>query len=196
MFPRPHLLLASLLLFTLTGCATYEYDIVRPPDLRLHVFHDRDLVIQRAPLEYRLRAYEDRLVVRIYNSTQDTLKLVGDQSTVVDPTGQSHPLRGTAILPGTYIKLILPPAPHIEPAGPSVTFGMTYGVGYWHHPYYGPYWYGGYPYWNEPRYIVVYEAGESYWTWHGETDVRVVLTFQRGNDVPFTQEWVFHRKKM
>jgi hypothetical protein len=181
----------------LTGCAHYEFNVVSPPDLRRHVGVERDTVFHLDPLEYRLRADENHLVVRIFNTSPDMIRLLGDQSSVVDPSGQSHPLRTQAIAPRAYLKFILPPMAYYQPVyGP--TFGIGWGYGYgWHHHWYAgggfePYWYD--LYWDEPRYVATYGEG-GFWRWSGPGDVRLVLTFQRGTEKPFTQEWTFERVK-
>src|SRR5258708_34156135 len=80
------------------GCAHYEYDITSPPDLRQHV-GEKEVIVRVEPLEYRFLSYQDHLVVQIFNPTSDVIQFLGEQRTIVDPSGQSHPLRGQAIPP-------------------------------------------------------------------------------------------------
>jgi hypothetical protein len=174
------------------GCAHYEFDLTRPADLGTHI-GDKDVVIARSPLEYRFNAIEGRLVMRIYNTTPDPIQLLGDQSSVVDPDGQSHPLRSEAIAPQSFIKLILPPwRPHLERTGPSI--GLGFGVVADRHRY------GGDPFYDrnvdvdEPRYLYVADEDGLYWDWDGESDVRISLVFERGGE-RFTQDFVFRREK-
>jgi hypothetical protein len=183
-------------LLALTGCATYEYDIVQPPGVRRHIGHDQDTVIASPPVEYRMRAVEDRLVVRMFNRSNQGLRLVPEQSSVVDPSGQAHPVRGAHLPPGSYTKLVLPPVPHWVPTSPRYGFGMGYGTGFYRGPLLDDEW--GYyePWWDEPQYMAVYEPGESPWNWPADSDVRLVLTFQRGNEGPFTQEWTIRKRRM
>ena len=184
------------------GCVRYEYDIVRPPDLARHIREDRDLIIHRPPLEYRMRSVENYLVIRVFNPTPEPIRLLGDQSFVIDPYGQSHPLQGQTIAPGTYIKLIFPPPrPQVEPTGPTIGFGV--GMGFGRAWGYGPgrwgYWgYDAYydPYWDYPRYYTVYSGNAVYWNWTGQSDVRVSMVYQRPDQKPFTQDWLFHRQRM
>src|SRR5437879_2762117 len=105
------------------GCAKYEYNLVKPPDLARHISANTDTVFTLDPLEYRLRTVENRLVMRAFNPTSDVIELVGPKCSVVDPDGQSHPLRSQSIAPQSFIKLIFPPP------RPQV-----------YEPYYGPYW--------------------------------------------------------
>ena len=44
-------------------------------------------------------------------------------------------------------------------------------------------------------YYYVEDHGQAYWEWHGESDVRLHLTYQK-NDQEFFHEFLFHRKKM
>jgi hypothetical protein len=177
-------------LFLLTGCTHYEFNIVSPADLRQHIGVDRDVRVTLAPIEYRLRAYEDHLVIQIYNRSNEAILLLSDQSAVVDPQGESHAVRGKVIAPEAYIKLILPPMPHYAAMyGPGFGLGVGYGYGF------GPRFGGGFydPFWDGPRYVAVEEPGVSYWRWEGLGNVRLLLAFQQGGNKPFTQQWTFSR---
>jgi hypothetical protein len=66
------------------------------------------VVFRVDPLEYSMRTVDNRLVVRVFNPTDDAIELVGPRCSVVDPDGQSHPLRTQSIAPGSFIKLIFP----------------------------------------------------------------------------------------
>src|SRR5579864_7156298 len=186
----------AIALALLSGCAHYEYDLVRPADLAQHIGADYDVIVRLPPLEYRLRTVDDYLVMRIFNSTNDRIRLLGEQSVAVDPQGQSHPLRSRMIAPRSFIKLILPPPPpQVGPVGPSFGFGFGfgprwgYGVGLYD-PLYDPYW--GYP-----RYYAPPDAAAPYyWTWSDQGDARLELTFQSGGQKPFAQRFLFHRRRM
>lgn len=191
---RPQLV-ALFLLCSLTGCARYEYDIVSPPEMAQHVGSKADVVLSRDPLQYRLISADNHLILRIFNPTSDRIQLLGPQSVAVDPQGQSHPLRSLTMAPNSFIKLILPPMrPDIAPSGPVIGIGIgayagPYGLGY-DDPFYDPLW-------ERPRYYAVYDAENAYfWDWPGEGDVRLTLVFQRDEQKPFSQEFVFHRRKM
>src|SRR5688572_22465805 len=173
------IIISSLAL--LCGCARYEYDLIHPPELRRHVGEKADEVIRLEPLEYKLRSVDNRLVIRVYNRGDVPLLLLGEQSVVVAPDGESHPLRGRTIPPGSFVKLIFPPLrPRFERGGP--TFGVGVGVGVSRDRYHGV---GGAhdypsPYSDEPEYYTMYEPSEAlYWDWHGETDARAILVYAR-----------------
>jgi hypothetical protein len=186
--------LFSVLLSTMAGCARYEYDIIRPPEVAQHIGSGNDAVIVLDPLIYRMRSMGSHLVIRIQNPTTDRIQLLGAQSSVVDPHGESHPLRSQTIAPNSFIKLILPPMPpQVAPAGPTIGIGIGAGFGAAY-----PYSYGCYdPLWERPRYYAVNDAeGTYYWEWTGESDVRVNLVFQRDEQKPFSHEFIFHRRKM
>jgi len=185
-----------LTLLAIPGCARYEYDILQPPDLARHIGTKSDIVVRQDPLEYRLRTVDNRLVMRIHNPTQDPIMLLGPQSSVVDPQGQSHPLRTQTIAPQSFIKLIFPPLrPRVERVGPSIgigvggTFGGRYrrhyeGVGY-DQPFYD----------DEPRYLAVVDDDALYWDWRGQGQMRLTLVFDRGGQT-LRHQFVIGRKKM
>ena len=193
----------------LGGCARYEYDLVHPPELRRHVGPKTDQVIRLDSIEYRLRTVDNRLVMRAYNRSDVPLQLLGEQSVVVAPDGESHPIRGRTIPPGSYVKLIFPPPrPRIQNYGP--TFGVGVGVGYSSHDrYHGVV--GASPnvhdplYDHGPAYLTMYEPAEAlYWDWQGETDARMILVYRRAGPSAATapasseirHEFTFHRRKM
>jgi len=185
-------LLPVLLLFSV-GCATYEYDITRPENLAMHVGRKGDAVATWAPVEYRLRAVENRLVMSIYNRTDDSMQLVGERSSVVDPDGQSHPLRNQAIAPQSFAKLILPPyRPRLYHSGP--TFGIGVGTHVGDRRGYG-YDEFDQPYFEEPIYLDVVDDSALFWEWSGEGQIRMSLVFTR-KDETFTQEFVIRRVKV
>lgn len=162
------------------GCATYEYDLVRPPELARHV-GGQPQIVQLNPLAYHLQSYDNRLVMQVQNPTADPITLLGDLSTIVDPAGQSHPIRTQTIAPGSFIKLIFPPIPpRIERVGPSIGIGVRYG---YHSTY------------AEPQYMTVYEDSSFYWDWDDQTDARMNLVYDQAGK-RFMHQFEFHRKKM
>lgn len=177
-----------------SACAKYEYDLVQPGDLARHIGGASDQTVRIEPLIYHLRSYENRLVMRIENPTNEPIQLVGDKSYVVDPGGQSHPLRSQTIAPQTFIKLILPPPrPYYRQNGP--TFGIGFGVGVSDARWHRGSGYGAWA-WDEPRYFAIYDESDAgWWDWDGETDVKLMLVFARERET-FSQMFVLHRRKM
>jgi hypothetical protein len=208
---------ALLLIPLLGGCARYEYDLVEPAELARHIGKAEE-VVPVDPLEYRLRTVENRLVIHVVNPTDEPVTLVGPQSYIVSPGGQSHPLRAQTIAPNTFIPLILPPVrpAYYYPSGPTWGFGFgVVGVGGHSHNHDGGHHRGGgghrgrvyssaayyddpFLYGPPPYYLVDDEVADTiYWKWKGESDVRLHLVFQRGtNAKTFSDDFTFHRKKM
>ncbi len=185
----------SLLLLA-SGCAKYEYNIVEPQDLTAHIGSKTDHVVARAPLEYRLRSYDNRLVMQIFNPTDQPISLSGDRSFVVSPNGQSHPLRSQTVAPGSFIKVILPPPrPRIYQPGPSFGVGIGTTVGHRHHRH--PHFHYHNPLDSQPRYLAAWaDADETYyWDWRGQNEVTMTLVF-RGPKDEFKHAWRFRRQKM
>lgn len=178
--------------FLLPGCVTYEYDLVKPERFAGHISRKSEVVANLDPLAYHFITYENHLIIRIKNDTDDPIQLQGDHSTAIDPHGESHPLRSQTIAPGSFIKLILPPPrPTVYDPGPHFGFGVgVMGGAYHRDPFFAE------DYWSEPRYYTVYdEANNLYWDWPGQSTARLILTFQRG-DKTFKDEFSFFRKKM
>ena len=193
------LLLSALLLAVTGGCAHYEYDVVQPPELARHVGTKQWTSFQRDTLEYRLRTSDDRLVMLIYNRGERTVKLSGSDSAAVDPGGESHPLQSRTVPRDSYVKLILPPPlPQVHSYGPTMGFGV--GVGY-AHGYGGPYrdgfGYGSGMYDDvHPGYYSVYDPNDrTYFSWSGDSDLRLLLTFQEDAGKGFRHEFVLRRRK-
>lgn len=183
--------LPLLLLALCTGCATYEFDITSPQDQVAHIGRKADTESKVEPLIYKWRAVDNRLVVRAFNPTSELITLLGNQSTVVDPQGQSHPLRGQPIAPNSFAKVILPPPrPRVYDHGP------TFGVGVGMHVDRQDLGYPNDPWYDEPRYLTVYADGDAfYWDWNGESEVRLTLVYQRGEQT-FKHEFTIKRVKI
>ena len=125
---RAHLLmrlipLLALLLITV-GCTRYEYDLVEPANLAVHVPSKHPAELQIEPVRYTAITQSDRLVLVIHNETDEPLKLLGEDSFAVDPKGESHPLPTRTVAPSSATKLIFPPVrPTFRRSGSSVGFG-------------------------------------------------------------------------
>lgn len=195
--PVPLLLGALLLLLPVLGggCATYEYDLVKPEKFATHIGRKQEVKVAVDPLEYRFVSYDNHLIVRVFNPTEEPIQLVGGQSSAVDPKGESHPLRTQTIAPGTFVKLVLPPPrPQVYDSGPRIGFGLGVFGRAGHPGFFDPYGEGFYD--TEPRYYTVYDEGNNfYWDWPGETEARLLLTYQRGAKM-FHDEFAFRRKKV
>src|SRR4051812_47758329 len=119
--------LFAMMLLVVSGCAHYEYNVVEPPELARHIPTKSLQVLPRAPLDYQLQTYDNRLVMMIGNPTDQDVTLLGDRSVVVDPAGESHPLPSQTIASHSHIKLIPPPPrPEVYPYGPTFGFGVTH----------------------------------------------------------------------
>jgi hypothetical protein len=178
------------------GCTRYEYDIVQPPDLATHIGRE-EITVPREPLRYRMQVVENRLVMMIDNPTDDTIVLLGEQSSVVDPTGQSRPLRPLAIAPHSFGKLIFPPMRpsfyYARTSGWSVGVGTVVTTGGGRRRFVDdPDYFVG----DEPHYLAVIDDNTLFWEWSGEGAIRLLIQFQRGNDKPFTHDWTISRSKV
>ena len=198
-----------LLLLT-PGCVRYEHDVVQLAGLAGPVGTKSWVSFRRDELEYRLRTADDRLVMRIYNRGERVVKLLGADSVAVDPWGEGHPLQSSTILPGSHVsRVFLPPQPRVTGYGPS--FGVGAGVGY---GYGGPvhdrdhFGYGAYDDVG-PRYYSVYDPNDrTYFNWPGDTDLRLLLTYERGSagksvhggideaERTFRHDFVFRRRRV
>jgi hypothetical protein len=173
------------------GCTRYEYNLVQPSEWSRHIGKETE-VVEQPPLVYRMQTYENRLVLRIQNHSDAPVRLLGEESWVVTPDGESRPLRGQSIAPGAFIKLIMPPpAPVYERSGPSFGFGIGTatssrgrvgtGVGV------------GTTFGDDRIYVA---DDDAYWDWQGETTAKLHLVFQRQDDQRITQDFTFERQKM
>ena len=182
----------------LGGCATYEYDLTAPSEFARHIPRKVDAVVTREPFEYKMQSVDNRLVIRIYNQTDDQIQLLGERSSIVDPDGQSHPLRGGPIAPHSFLKLIIPPPrPRVYESNPTFGVGVGVGVGSYHNTHHHhPYYHSNDPLDDYPRYIAVYDDNDTrYWDWKGEGEARLNLVFQHG-DKEIRQEFTFRRGKV
>jgi len=193
---RRALCAAFLILFAGAGCQ-FEYDVVQPQAFAGHVGTKSDYIVKLDPLEYRLITYDNRLVLRAYNPTDDLITLIGARSTAVDPQNQSHPLETQSIAPHSFIKLILPPIrPQPAPQGPTIGVGFSSG-----YPTDAAFYRTGYsnsvspgPGAAAPNYMAVGDDSALYWDWDGQTTVRLNLQFDRAGKI-FTDDFVFQRVK-
>jgi hypothetical protein len=187
----------SLIVVLLTGCARYEYQLVQPEQFAGHVGSKADYIVKLDPLEYHFQSASGRLVVQIHNPTDQNIQLRGEQSYVVDPGGQSHPLRSLSIAPNSYGKIIIPPMrPEIYDTGPHIGFGVGTYIGEAHHHH------DAHcdavvaqPAVDHPIYLDVYDDESYYWDLSGAGDLRMRFTYQRA-DKTFSDDFVMRRVKM
>jgi hypothetical protein len=192
----------ALLVVFVGGCARYEYDLVRPADLARHIGAKAWESVPLEPLEYRLRTSDNRLVMLLYNCGDRTVRLSGADSAAVDPAGESRPIAGGTILPGSYIKLIFPPARAQVQASPSVGLGVgvgfsnAYGTPYRDGLGFGRLYYGPYDDLS-PHYYSVYDPNNrAYFEWPANAEVTLSLAYEREGTQRFRHELVFRRRKM
>ena len=201
-------LVIGLLALT-TGCARYEYDLVQPQEFAGHIGKGVDRAASVPPITYRMRTVDNRLVIRASNDTDEAIELLGDKSSIVDPNGQSHPLRNQSIAPHSFVKLILPPPrPQYYDPSPNAGFGVGYGfrvdagsdapgqlpdrTAFHMHPN------ATEPYFREPpQYITVYDESDAfYWDWKGAGEARLTLVYRRANNDEERHTFVLRRVKM
>jgi len=157
----------------LCGCGTYQYRILQPQGVAQPVT-EKPVQVSYAPLEYHFAKQHDRLAMQIANPTDDTITLVAERSSVVDPAGESHPLRGRIINPRSFVRMLLPP----------MSLSIPYPDYYWGWgPYWGPYnpYWGPGPYygWYGPPPVSYYEIYTLYdWKWKTGS-ARLRLTYER-----------------
>lgn len=189
--------LAVLALLSAAGCARYQYVLLEPGSGEQAVQKKKWLVVPQDPVTYRLGTEDGRLVVRIANTTDEPIRIIGDRSYAVDPEGETHPIGGGTIAPHAYTHIVLPPPPRIY-RGYTNYHGFGWGYGRWHRPYGWAYG-GGYPYgwydpWYEPSTYTVEVYGPYHWDWKTGT-VRLHLAFERGEN-RFEQSLAVLRRKV
>ncbi len=177
------------LLWMIGGCARYEYQLKQPADWSRHIGPQVQR-IDEPPLGFVMQTYENRLVLQIENHAAETVKLIGGDSWLISPDGQTRSLADQTIAPGSFIKLILPPVrPRAEPSGPTIGFGIGGSTG-------GRIGTGvgvGTTFGRNRVYIVDEEA---YWDWDGGRDVKLKLSFALPDGKTLTRQLLIERQKM
>jgi len=175
------------------GCKQYEYRVLEPAHTAGLIEDKRAMVVRYDPLDYRLSRYHDHVAVRIINPTGDAVMLLGQKSYVVDPQGESHPLRGQPIGPHSHIWLLLPPVPASYTVAGYPSYYGAWSPGWYHGHEWGPYWaYGPWPYY-EP-YAYSYDVYTPFdWTWN-TGEARLHLAYSRG-DEKFEHQFVFLKQE-
>ena len=176
----------SLVLVALCGCAKYQFSIVEPHDLAGEIERKGQRVISRSPLEYTFFDLSgDGLGVRVANTTDEPVQLLGQRSYIVDPHGQTHQMAGGTIAPQSFIHFGMPPLMRVYPSGPRFSIGV--GTGYYHGGHYG----GFGTYWGPPYYDTVVMRP---WDWR-TGDVRFHGEFAL-EDEQFGHDFTFRRERI
>ena len=130
---------------------------------------EQPVTVVYEPLRYHVSRHDEQLVLQIENPTANPVNLVGQKSYVVDPAGESRPIRGRSIAPHSYVQMRLPPTRQTM---------TTYGYGPGYYGPYGPYWYYPYgPYYYPYTYAQSFELVTPYdWKWQ-QGDVRLQLSY-------------------
>lgn len=173
----------AIFVLTLSGCATYEHSVTAPPAMAVRISKDEQR-IDRDELIYWLRTCDNRLVLRIENAGPQTVRMIGEDSWLVTPDGQSRLLFTQVIAPASYIELILPSPGRRDRGGPRIGIGVGVGSDFGGGPYVGP----GIGVGTEAR------NGGGDWAWPPGREVRIRLTFRR-DETPLTHDWTFTRQR-
>jgi hypothetical protein len=145
------------------GCRTYTYRVVQPPPPS-QTIDEQYVTVQCEPLEYRFKREGKRLLMRIVNPTDQRIALLGNNSYVMNPAGESHPLPPQVLAPHGYASLLLPPKPIMAAVPEPPGWGWSWGPGFptFGPPVYGDFYYGFY-YAPPPR---TYQLVTPYdWQW-------------------------------
>ncbi len=183
------------------GCARYEYELIEPADVAQRIGTKESIVAPMEPgVRYEARTHSGRLVLSVFNESDEPLKLLGEDSYAVDPRGESHPLPTRTVAPGSSTKLIFPPVrPTFRQSGPSFGIGLGVGLGSARRRgYYGAGRYGhfGDPFYDDvhPRYYQLADDGTTFWNWTGSgTEVSVRLVYERADGERFHHDFAFRR---
>ncbi len=172
-------LLAAVMLCA-SGCTTYRYRVVQPT-AGAPAVTSQPVRVHFEPLDYDLYRYHDRLVMHVTNPTSDRVALLGNRSFVVDPQGESHPIRDRVLGPHSFTQFVLPPIPFTYAYPDYWAYGPAWGWGWgWYDPFWGP-WYGP-GWWGPPpvSYVHVYTPYD--WKWKNGI-ARLKLTYDRAGKV-------------
>ena len=188
--------LATVVLACSVGCAHYRFDLVQPAAFAGPVAGGEERAFDLDPLRYAIATADDRLSVRVENPTGDTIRLLGRDSSVVDPAGRSHPLIDQTIAPRSYVVVVLPP---LRPWFGATDYVEESGVGLEDYggltpkeqQAFGPGLAGGDPHGTDPGYD---RASPVYWDWPGPGDARVHLAYRRADGSRFEHDLTFRRR--
>ncbi len=182
-----HLTFITGIALCVTGCTTYQYRVVKPASGAPPVA-EQPVTIHYDPLDYRLYKYRDHLAMHVTNPTDDRIVLLGNRSYVIDPPGESHPIRDRVIGPHSFTRFLLPPIPFTYAYPDYWAWGPGWGWGW---GWYDPFW-GGPGWWGPPP--MTYQQVITAYDWRWKTGpARLKLTYQRGDKV-FEHDFEFVRE--
>jgi hypothetical protein len=187
---KAHVPLITLVAVCLTSCTTYRYRIVQPASGASAVA-DQPVNVRCEPLDYRLFRDHDHLAMQVTNPTDDRIVLLGNSSFVIDPSGESHPIRDRVLGPHSFTMFLLPPIPFTYATPDYWGWGPGWGWGYtgsWYDPMWGP-WFGS-GWWGPP--LVSYQQVLTVYDWRWKTGpARLRLTYERaGKSIEHDFEFV------
>ena len=177
-----------LLAALLSGCAHYQYDLLQPAADAGPVAGDDRRSFDIDPLRYTVATADDRLSIRIYNPTVDTIRLVGRASSVVDPADRSHPLIDQTIAAESYVIVVLPP---LRPFGSTLEVGAPSAVPTVTPGGPTPVEQGNDSLSDDPGYD---RASPVYWDWPGPGDARIHLAYRRADGSHFEHDLTVRRR--
>ncbi len=181
------LFIAAALVCLSTGCKTaYQYRVTED-DEKAKVVEGRPVKLLYGPLEYHFARQREGLDMRIINLSGQRIVLVGQRSYVMDPEGETHPLRDRVLGPGSYTGMALPPEPRVYPNLGTWPGGMTG----WYDPLSGPADSTTY-YWPNETYFGVKQPFE--WHWKSGT-ARLRLEYQTEGK-SFEHDFVLVRERV
>jgi len=169
-----------------SGCSTYRYRVVQPAT-GVPAIASQPVHIRCDPLDYTLTREHDRLAMRIDNPTDDQVMLDGNRSCVVDPHGESHPVRDHILSPHSFTRIFLPPIPFTYAYPDYFAYGPGWGWAYTYDPFWSPGWWGPPP--------MSYQQVLTQYDWRWETGpARIRLTYERAGK-QFQHDFEFVKEK-
>lgn len=192
MKPIPWPVLALVSAMALCGCKHYEFRLVQPAQYAQRIGKE-GIAVPYPPLEYRIARYHDQLAMRITNPTDESASLSANRSYVVDPNGQSHPIRGQVIAPHSFTGMTLPPTPLQYQVSGYYPYAGFYSP--WAYPYYpySPFYSPFYDFYGPPTYS--YQVITPFdWEWK-TGEVRLHLGYEQAGKV-FDHDFVFQRLRV
>jgi hypothetical protein len=177
-------------ILALSGCASYEYVIMHPPEFAGRLTK-QERALGDKPVTFHLVDQNSRVGIRVENTSGDSIAVKGDESFVVTPDGRSEPMRSATIASNTWSAFTVPPL--IRVYEPSGGVGIGFGVGSWGHHGGGGIGVGYDPFYD-PLYL---PRDEVAWRWK-EGEVRIHLVMEQASDPPtrIERDFTIERRKV